>query len=492
MQVVFILLMILYVVFAVYFAMKNDCTTVKFFLVAVFLQNIIVIIFHGDVSNTLITVFSLIKEGMIYLAVVLAWVRKKKIDFSQYVLPVVAIYVLIVLKNLIMTPQSFYAAIVSLRYLALPMLCVTWGVNVRINKFRAREIMRFILLYGCMLGFTGLVERFILGDKFWSAIGYTQYSVEIKGNPIEWMVNGVTVNFYTWDFGERVRRLVGITADPLATAYLLFLGGIIVVTGCLRGKTKVQKYKCWACGIFVTVCSLLVFSKAIYLFVVVVAAVLCYVHEWLPRKIIKIGVLVGGALGAVLLVLYAANVQVATAVFKHVSGLLDGLKAMTFFGQGVGTAGVPAHQFAGASVVTGECFIGSLGVQIGFAGLLVFAAYWLVFLIKLIRLWKKYHHPYILLSVTLLLGQILCMMLSESSVSIMGTGIFFFLIGLGSREALYLPKARKTMDKHEITNDEQFTEQIKNCVSSIYLKAVRLIRITKRTEDGESKDEDRN
>lgn len=71
MNFIFILMCIVYGLCAIYFATKNDYTTICFFLTTILFQNIIVILFSDTASSMWITIFSLIKEGMLYLSIVL-------------------------------------------------------------------------------------------------------------------------------------------------------------------------------------------------------------------------------------------------------------------------------------------------------------------------------------------------------------------------------------------------------------------------------------
>ncbi len=78
MSYIFIIICFLYGLCAVYFAKKNDYTMLCFFLVAVLFQNIIVICFSNTVSSIWITIFSLVKEVMLYFAVFYIFLEERK------------------------------------------------------------------------------------------------------------------------------------------------------------------------------------------------------------------------------------------------------------------------------------------------------------------------------------------------------------------------------------------------------------------------------
>jgi hypothetical protein len=437
MQSLFLVLTIVYAALAVYFAIKNDHKTICFFMLSVLFQNIIAIIFHSRVPELYITVFSLIKEIMLYIAVIVALIRNwKDVLLRSFTIPLI-IYAVIVLINLFTTPEGLYAAVVSLRYLALPVLCITIGTTLKIDREKFDWLMKFLVFYAAVLALTGLIERFILGDDFWRAIGYTQYAIDLKGNT-EWsIINGVTINFYTWDFLEPVRRIVGITADPLATAYLLFIGAAIVVTGCIKEKTNKQLIKFWFCAGLAGISSILVFSKAIFVLIPIMLLIMCYFNEWISKKIFIITASVGGVIIAIGLALYLLSADSITATLVHIKGLINGLLSMSALGNGLGTAGVGAAMLAGAEVSAAESFIGSMAAQIGFLGLCAFLIYIYMVFRKLLTLWRFYHDKITLLAIVLLCGLMICMLFSESSVSIMGTGIYFILIGIANKDDIY-------------------------------------------------------
>lgn len=441
MQALFLMIIGIYALAAVFFAIKNDWSSVVFFLGAVLLQNIVAIVFCEHVPSMYITLFSLVKEAMLYLAVAVAFIRNGRVNLSrrsnQLMLACLAVFAVMLVKNLLDTSVGLYAAIVSLRYMLLPFLCIYVGMNLTVTKGRLDTLLKTIVGFSCLLAATALVEYFFLGDAFWSKIGYTYYAEAIKGNGGWTIVNGVTVNFYTWDFGFMLRRLVGITADPLATAYLIFLGVAIVVTGCVRERSTGRINKFWFCALLCGICALAVFSKAIYVLALVLPVMVAYFNKWFPKWFMKAAIAVGGVAVVAVLVLYLRHSETVSSAVVHITGLLKGFAAMGMLGHGLGTAGVQAAMLAGETVAAAESFVGSMAVQVGLLGVGAFGAYLLVLFVRLIHLWNRYHSRFTLLALALLPGLVICMLFSESSVSIMGTGIYFILIGLAMREDVY-------------------------------------------------------
>ena len=441
MQALFLIIIGIYALVAIFFAIKNDWSTIVFFLGAVLLQNIVAIVFCAYVPSMYITLFSLVKEAMLYLAVVVGFVRGGSVNLSrrsnQWMLCCVAVFLVMLVKNLLSTSVGMFAAIVSLRYMLLPFLCIYVGMNLTLSKGRLDLLLKTVIGFSCLLAVTALVEYFFLGDAFWSKIGYTYYAEKIKGNAGWTLVNGVTVNFYTWDFGFMLRRLVGITADPLATAYLIFLGAAIVVTGCVRERSTGKINKFWFCAILCGICALAVFSKAIYVLTLVLPVMIAFFNKWFPKWFMKAAIAVGSLAAVAVLVLYLRRSETVSSAIVHITGLLRGFAAMGLMGHGLGTAGVQAAMLAGETVAAAESFVGSMAVQVGLLGVGAFAAYLLVVFARLVRIWNRYPSRLTLLALALLPGLVVCMLFSESSVSIMGTGIYFILTGLAIRDDVY-------------------------------------------------------
>lgn len=104
------------------------------FLTTILFQNIIVILFSDTASSMWITIFSLIKEGMLYLSIVLYVIKGKKTEVKRNDAILAFSIVAIFAKNLFVTGASISAAIISLRQCLIPFLGVSVGQNLRIEK----------------------------------------------------------------------------------------------------------------------------------------------------------------------------------------------------------------------------------------------------------------------------------------------------------------------------------------------------------------------
>ena len=88
------------------------------------------------------------------------------------------------------------------------------------------------------------------------------------------------------------------------------------------------------------------------------------------------------------------------------------------------------QMLSGEEADVGDSFIGALTVQVGYLGLISFCLYLLVILNDIRMQWKRHHTDILLLAMIILTGLSVCMLFSESAVSIMGTGIYFMMLGI--------------------------------------------------------------
>ena len=110
----------------------------------------------------------------------------------------------------------------------------------------------------------------------------------MKGNMEYNLFRGVTVNFYTWDFGGiPIRRMVSITADPLATAFLIYLGVLIIFTGCISFKNKRKINGFFVILIVLSISSFLSLSKAIFVLIGLTFWICAYFYNWMPKSILR-------------------------------------------------------------------------------------------------------------------------------------------------------------------------------------------------------------
>ncbi len=427
----FLTIISIYLLVALYFASKNNWKTIAFFLIAVTFQNIIEIIFAPYVSSALIKIFSIIKELMLYSALGIIILRRNKIRLRAKSIWAFA-YILFVLLNTIKSSASFYAIVISLRFLLMPVICILIGEYLDIDLYGLKKIYHWILATSTFLAFTGIWGlAFNRNNELWDRLHYADFATNIKGNTTETLINHVTVNFYTWDFGGvPFKRLISITADPLAAAFLIYLGAALVLTGCVRinaSRGKINKNA--LTFVFLLLCAILSLSKAIFIFIILTILLRIYFSGKIPKEITHTILVVIFAIGIFIVALIAGS-DAYNSSSIHVSALMNGFISSSFLGNGLGTAGATMQMLSGEEADVGDSFIGALTVQVGYLGLISFCLYLLVILNDIRMQWKRHHTDILLLAMIILTGLSVCMLFSESAVSIMGTGIYFMMIGI--------------------------------------------------------------
>ena len=432
MTILFIFIIIIYLAIAIYFALLNSYKTVGFFLIADCLQNIVAIVFYNNgVDGTLITAFTMIKELMIYLAVIVYLFKRKKIHIGRVEL-LALFYIAIVAFNFLRSSAPMSAIIASVRTLLLPVVFICYGKTLPRGEITDFKVTNYIIKTSLILSVFAFIEYFILGDAFWRSIGYTKYITSYKIMS-SWTYNGVSINYYTWDFGHAVRRFVSLMADPLATAYLVFLGLSLLWLGC-KNKLRNNRGLRHVLEIFLLITSILFFSKGIYVCITVCLMVAYLFKNQYRYKRLKTPITIGLfiILAGVMYVGFSGKLG-TTSSANHFNGLVTALQNGGWFGRGLGSAGINAA-VSGAEVDMGESYIGTIIYQLGYIGLLLFGFMYAEILKKSITIWRTSKENSAKHSIYILIAIFLCMMFSESSCSVSGTGIYFILIGMTLRK----------------------------------------------------------
>ena len=134
---------------------------------------------------------------------------------------------------------------------------------------------------------------------------------------------------------------------------------------------------------------------------------------------------------------YVANTDVTTSSLNHITGLLNGFSTSGWIGNGLGTAGSSVIMLTGTESNVSESYIGALFSQVGIVGGVSFIMFLLMQIRQLVKLYKIYKSQFVILALVCLIGIMVCMIFSDSAVSIMGTGIYFIIIGMAQQIQLY-------------------------------------------------------
>ena len=287
MQILFLFLII--IIFTIGFSLiiNNRVSIIYFFLVLVIFQNIIAIIFCKDIPPLFNTIFSTIKELILYIGLIFVFIKKCKIKFIKSecgnILCLLILFIALV-KNFFVTSAGIASSILSLRYLLVPILCIYVGRNLQISQEKYKKLLKNLVKFSLLLAILGIIELTLLGDTFWTNIDYSLYAVKMKGNAISNLFGGVTINFYTWDFGGiPIRRLVSITADPLATAYLIYLGALILITGSISITNKNNRLTIKVVTLFILfTAAVMSLYTAVFVRIALTLLLVAYFYGWLP------------------------------------------------------------------------------------------------------------------------------------------------------------------------------------------------------------------
>ena len=146
----------------------------------------------------------------------------------------------------------------------------------------------------------------------------------------------------------------------------------------------------------------------------------------------------------------ASKYLASSSVLIHINGLISGLNAGGVLGKGLGKSGVLVQVLTQAeSRLTGESYIGVLASQMGYVGLLVFLGFFAVVILRLIKRYKNTNDIFIYDSAIIVLGVLTEAFFSESSIGIVGTGMYFIFAGVS------MMKGTGVTAKNELPNQRK-------------------------------------
>ncbi|MCR5332959.1 MAG: hypothetical protein K6E11_02955 [Bacilli bacterium] len=409
-----------------YLLFKSNFKFLIFFLCFIFVQNITLILCAEKFTETTNTIFTLSKEIMLYIFVIKNMFVKRK-GWNHQLHKVLSIAFLLLLTfSFFVSDAEFYSKVLAIRQLLLPFVCFYFGYYLDLSPRQKRSFFDLVITFGIIVCFFGLIEIFFLKDTIWVTLPIAKYQ-ENKGVAFD-LYHGVPLNFYTWDYveltGKIVRRLVSTFADPLTTGHFLFI--CFAVTRFSNSRHK----KLLSLLFFVV--SLMTLSKGIYLSYIIYF--IYYVFKNIKFKTFKIlfFILLGLALIAFPIVLLIANRFFPnSSLLIHIDGFIKGVFGSSFFGAGIGKAGVMLSAKTNIDRLTGESFIGVLTSQIGYIGFAIFALFVIYIIFIMFHRYSITKDRLVLMPIILLSAVFVENFFSESSVAIVSTGLFFILVGNG-------------------------------------------------------------
>jgi hypothetical protein len=408
---------------SLYFALQNDYRTLLFFVCIILVQNITLAIGANKFNSLTTTIYSICKEAMLYGCILCVFFRKRKT--TKYTM-LFGIFLMILTGTFFCSSAGTYAKIVSLRQMLLPFICFFFGKELNITNNKLNKIGKLIIYSGLVIGFFGFLELFVWKDSMWNIIPLWKYQVN-KGTIFQF-TNGLPTNFTTYDLmpitGTICRRLVSVFVDPLLTGHYLFIGFILADTFVDKHK-NIIKY-------ILFLCSALTLSKGVilgYIFYVGLKLL-----KRLSYKDFKNSLGIGLVSGLCILTIsysFVMKYLPTSSTAIHFKGFIGGITEASLFGNGLGTAGSITGVLTDSSkMLTAESYIGTLNAQMGYVGLIIFIVYWGYIFIRLVRKGKLSNDKLSYNSAILLISVITESLFSESSITIVGTGLYFIFTGL--------------------------------------------------------------
>lgn len=216
----------------------------------------------------------------------------------------------------------------------------------------------------------GLIEYaldFLVGTKsFWTdTIGYTNYYVDIKKQASH-MLFGLPGNFYG-NYGNGYfssKRLVGLWANPLTSAYSLLPCGIyyfIKVAKVFGRKIEKADIKNFVRFLIVFMAIYYTHTRAILISLLLIIAI--YIFTNVRRSPGLLAIMIIGGLGAVLALDYNEIQQfmVDGSTLAHIGAVTQTMDMLriSLFGHGIGSLGVNAALTTESSYLT---LLGNVGI----------------------------------------------------------------------------------------------------------------------------------
>lgn len=406
---------------------KKDKWAIYFFIMCCIMQNLVCIIFSEYLSSFETQLIVFVKELLVYGFVfvrafknICGYKRIRNIDI------VALLFVIISLMYMFFSSVSFTAQILGWRQLAVPIMCFYFGNFASIKYEEVKDIFHFIIRVTVLLSVIGIIMYF-LPNKIWDYMGYQQFWRNKTGT------NGIVTysNFYTYDlvniFG-RLKRMVSITADPLATVHLLSIGLILMYFN--RKQYYMSK-------LFVIIGIVLGVSKGSL--VIIVTTILVYIYCCKSTKLLKKFLWVVGVCTVVVFNSHmnecVDGLTVNTAVGNHYSSFRYGLENMTLFGNGLGMAGYTASAMGSVIVEKeySESFFAVLSAQLGLVGVLLLYGFLSMICFNMAKEYKKTKEISYVLGIACIFSIMLESVVSSSSISMLGSGVFFVVAGLINR-----------------------------------------------------------
>jgi len=325
--------------------------------------------------------------------------------------------------------NPFLTRTAYLRFFAILPVCYFVGRSLPLDARHLKAVFRLTVGAGVVLSLFGLAELFLLRDPFWKKAGVIEFFAA-KGTAVWTAASVKFYNWYTWDFGFPLRRMISLILEPTTLAE--FLAGTTLLAA-FSGFFHGLKRKA---AVFLLLIGLVLsFGKGGWVIFMVGAFIILLKEHRTLAIIIGVLFLAFGTL----FIIY--NIQSGGNIPIHVRGFYEGARYAVGhpLGSGLGSGGVFAALFGPKQRFQGkESTLGSMLVQTGLLGTIVYAAFFLLLIRQLFRISAVYSartdgEPIYRSARVLsgcLVGIFLVSFFSESAVGVIGTGIYLIIAGI--------------------------------------------------------------
>lgn len=408
---IWLLICIYYIPYSIIY---KNLKSLKFVTVALILQNIMSLFACNSLPGYVTSFIILYKEIILWGTVIWTLIIRQKIRKNNFL---VICFVFYLVLSMFRGNVDIYTKFVCFRQLMTPVILILYGRCLNISQDEKVDFLKFIINMGVFQAIFGIVEEFILGDKFWLALNISSL-FKAKGFS-RWVIAGMPGNYYSADFysiiGRSVRRLVGITTDPLLTAH--FLAFCIVILLFLDVDKKNKKiFKI----VLLSIATFLTLSKG----AILIVAISFLYKVWIKNRKVAIFLIVFAITGLVGII----HSNILRTVSIHLAGLTTAAESISIIGGGIGTSGNLAS-LGGKSTTSGESFFGMILGQLGIIGLLLF-----IWMIKRMTklLFAEKNKIYVYAIIAYIIAITIEAIVSESAINFVGSGVAFIALGIFS------------------------------------------------------------
>lgn len=408
---IWLLICIYYIPYSIIY---KNLKSLKFVTVALTLQNIMSLFACNSLPGYVVSFIILYKEIILWGTVIWTLIIRQKIRKNNFSAICFVFYLVL---SMFRGNVDIYTKFVCFRQLMTPVILILYGRCLNISQGEKVDFLKFIINMGVFQAIFGIVEEFILGDKFWLALNISSL-FKAKGFS-RWVIAGMPGNYYSADFysiiGRSVRRLVGITTDPLLTAH--FLAFCIVILLFLDVDKKNKKiFKI----VLLSIATFLTLSKG----AILIVAISFLYKVWIKNRKVAIFLIVFAITGLVGII----QSNILRTVSIHLAGLTTAAESISIIGGGIGTSGNLAS-LGGKSTTSGESFFGMILGQLGIIGLLLF-----IWMIKRMTklLFAEKNKIYVYAIIAYIIAITIEAIVSESAINFVGSGVAFIALGIFS------------------------------------------------------------